>query len=66
MSEIKDWLSTTRQEKPELSGFVTSVEGYFSEDGFNASEFEKEVDANLKSVDNRVRELLEDDEHAKD
>ena len=66
MSETKDWLSTLRQEKPELSGFITLLEGYFSEDGFNASEFEKAVDAGLKSVEGQVRELLKDDEHAKD
>lgn len=66
MSEIKEWLSTTRQEKPELSGFITLLEGYFFEDGFNASEFEKAVDADLKSVKNQVRKLLKGDEHAKD
>ncbi len=66
MSEIKDWLSITKQEKPELTGFITLLERYFSEDGFNASEFEKAVDADLKSVENQVRELLKDDEHAKD
>ena len=66
MSEIKDWLSITKQEKPELSGFITLLEGYFSEDGFNALEFENTVDAELKSVENQVRKLLKEDEHAKD
>lgn len=63
MSEIKDWLSTTKQEKPELSDFITLLDSYFSEDGFNASEFEKVVDKDLKSVENQVRMLLKDDEH---
>jgi hypothetical protein len=63
MSEIKDWLSTTKQEKPELSDFITSLDSYFSEDGFNASEFEKVVDKDLKSVENQVKMLLKDDEH---
>ncbi len=66
MSEIKDWLSITKQEKPELSDFITLLESYFSEAGFNASEFEKVVDTDLKSVENQVRMLLEDDEHAED
>ena len=63
MSEIKDWLSTTKQEKPELSDFITLLDSYFSEDGFNASEFEKVVDKDLKSVENQVKMLLKDDEH---
>jgi hypothetical protein len=66
MSEIKDWLSSTKQEKPELTGFITLLERYFSEDGFNALEFENAVDAELKSVENQVRKLLKEDEHAKD
>ena len=66
MSEIKDWLSITKQEKPALTGFITLLECYFSEDGFNALEFENAVDAELKSVENQVRKLLKEDEHAKD
>ncbi|NIA12303.1 MAG: hypothetical protein GWP10_21965 [Nitrospiraceae bacterium] len=66
MSEIKDWLNITKQEKPELTGFIALLESYFSEAGFNASEFEKVVDTELKSVEKQVRMLLKDDEHAKD
>lgn len=66
MPEIKEWLSTTRQEKPELSDFITLLERYFSEDGFNALEFENAVDAELKSVEDQVRKLLKEGEHAKD
>lgn len=65
MSEIEDWLSITKQEKPELSDFITLLESYFSEAGFNSSEFEKAVDADLKSVEKQVRKLIEDNEHAK-
>lgn len=66
MSEIKDWLSTTKQEKPEISDFINSFEGYISDVGFDASEFEKVVDTSLKSVENEVRKQFKDDEHAKD
>lgn len=50
MSEIKDWLDIAKQEKPELSDFIVSLENYFSEAGFNASEFEKVINADLKSL----------------
>ncbi|MBU4221539.1 MAG: hypothetical protein KKA10_07955 [Euryarchaeota archaeon] len=66
MSEIKDWLSSTKQEKPEISDFITSLESYFSDAGFDASKFEKAVDTSLKSVENEVRNLFKDDEHAQD
>jgi len=46
-----------------VSDFITLLDSYFSEDGFNASEFEKVVDKDLKSVENQVRMLLKDDEH---
>lgn len=65
MSEIKDWLSTTKQEKPELSDFITLLENYFYETGFDASEFEKVVNTDLKSLENQVRMLLKDDGHVK-
>lgn len=66
MSEINDWLNTTKQEKPELKGFITLLESYFSEAGFNASDFEKRVDADLNSIEKQVRKLFKEDEHAKD
>lgn len=66
MSEINDWLNTTKQEKPELSDFITLLESYFSEAGFNASDFEKAVDTDLNSMEKQVRKLLKDDKHAKD
>lgn len=61
MSEINDWLNTTKQEKSELRCFVNFLETYFSEDGFNASEFEKKIDADLNSMEKQVRKLLKDD-----
>ena len=66
MSEIEEWLNITKQENPELNDFITSLDGYFSETGFDASEYEKAVDADLKSLKGQIKKLLEDDEHAQD
>lgn len=66
MSEINDWLNSTKQEKPELNDFITLLESHFSDAGFNASDFEKVVDSDLNSMENQVRKLLKDDKHAKD
>ena len=66
MSEINDWLNTTKQEKPELSDFITLLESYFSEVGFNASDFEKRVDKDLNLMEMQVKKLFKEDEHAKD
>lgn len=66
MSEIKEWLTTIKQEKPELNDFIILLENYFSETGFNALEFEKAVDAELNSMDEQVRKFLKDGKNAKD
>ena len=66
MSEIEEWLNITKQEKPELNDFIVSLDGYFSETGFNASEYEKAVDIDLKYLKEQMKKLLEDDEHAQD
>jgi hypothetical protein len=65
MSDIKNWLNNAKQEKPELSEFITTVEIYFSETGFNTSEFEKAVAINLIILEKQVKKSLEDEENAK-
>lgn len=66
MSEIKEWLNITKQEKPELNDFIDSLDTYFSETGFNASAYEKAVDAELKYLKDQMKKSLEDDGHAQD
>lgn len=66
MPEIKNWLNTTKKEKPELSDFITSIESYFSETGFNAVDFDKLVDTSLKTIEQQSKKLLDDKKNATD
>ena len=52
--EFKDWLKQAAIEKPELSEFVTKLNSFFTDAGFNAAEFEKKVASGLKKIDSDI------------
>lgn len=58
MAELKDWIDGLKTEKPELKDFVTKLEGFISDNGFNASKFEKAVETGLKMKEEEVKKLL--------
>lgn len=55
MAELKDWISELKTEKPELNDFVTKLEGFISDTGFNALKFEKAVETGLQMKEEEVR-----------
>lgn len=55
MIEIKDWITGLKTEKPELNDFVTQLEGFISDTGFNASKFEKAVETGLQMKEEEVK-----------
>lgn len=66
MAVIKTWLSQVKEEKAELSDFITSVDPYFTDTGFNAAEFEKAVEEKINSFEQEVKDSLKVEEDAKD
>lgn len=55
MAELKDWITGLKTEKPELKDFVTKLEGFISDTGFNALKFEKAVELGLKMKEEEVK-----------
>jgi hypothetical protein len=58
MKELKDWINELKTEKPELKDFVTKLEGFITDTGFNALKFEKAVDIGLQIKEEEVKKHL--------
>jgi hypothetical protein len=61
MAELKDWITGLKSEKPELNEFVTKLEKFISDTGFNASKFEKAVEIGLQTKEEVVKKTFTDD-----
>ena len=49
--DIKQWLSDVKETKPELVEFITKLEPFISDAGFNNITFEKAVTLGLKKFE---------------
>lgn len=58
MTELKDWIAQFKTEKPELNDFVTKLEGFISDTGFNASKFENAVQIGLNKKEEEVKKTF--------
>ena len=58
MTELKDWIAKFKTEKPELNDFVTKLEGFISDTGFNASKFENAVQIGLNKKEEEVKKTF--------
>jgi hypothetical protein len=58
MTELKDWIAGIKTEKPELKDFITKLEGFISDTGFNATKFEKAVEIGLQKKEEEVRKTF--------
>lgn len=61
MTELKDWIAGIKTEKPELIDFVTKLEGFISDTGFNTSKFDNAVTNGLQKKEEEVRKNFTDD-----
>jgi hypothetical protein len=61
MTELKDWIAGIKTEKPELNDFVTKLEEFISDNGFNTSKFENAVAIYLQEKEEEVRKTFIDD-----
>ena len=58
MTELKDWITELKTEKPELNNFITKLEGFITDTGFNAVKFEKAVETGLQKKEEEVRKTF--------
>lgn len=56
--EFKTWLDQTKTEEANLEIFITKLEPFFSDSGFNGLELERNVAIGLQKVDSEIDELL--------
>ncbi|WP_018626058.1 hypothetical protein [Niabella aurantiaca] len=56
--DFKSWLLHTKNEEPDLEVFITKLEPFFTDAGFNGLEFEKKINIGLRKFENDIDELL--------
>lgn len=63
--DYKDWIAKTKEEKPELSEFISKLEVFISDVGFNSLKFEKAIEKGLEKIETSIIESLNIDENDK-
>jgi len=66
LNQLNDWLTQTKSDMPELKDFITDVESYFSDTGFNACQHEKALETELKAFQDEVKESLKPEDNVED
>lgn len=61
MTEVKDWIKELKYQNPELNTFITKLEGFISDTGFNASQFDKAVAKGLSIKEEEAQQKLNSD-----
>lgn len=56
--DFKSWLSQTKNDEPELNAFITKLDPFFTDTGFNGIEFEKKVLLGLMKINSDIDETL--------
>lgn len=58
MVELGDWITGLKTEKPELNDFVTKLEKFISDTGFNVSKFEKAIEIGLQKKEEELKKTF--------
>lgn len=66
MKELKDWIAELKAEKPEQSDFITKLEAFISDTGFNAVKFENAVKNGLQKKEEEITKTLKADAESKE
>ena len=61
MIDLNNWITELKTAKPELSDFITKLEGLISDTGFNAAKFEKAVETGLQKKEEEVKKTFTTD-----
>ena len=56
--DFKQWLLQTKLDKPELSDFITRLDTFFTDTGFNSVDFERKIDLGLKKIEKDVENTI--------
>ena len=61
MAELKDWIAGIKIENPELIDFITKLEGFITDAGFNTTKFDNAVSIGLQKKEEEVKKTFTDD-----
>lgn len=67
MIELKNWITELKTEKPELNDFLTKLDIFITDAGFNSAKFEKAIEIGLQKKEEEVtKTFISDAENKKD
>jgi hypothetical protein len=66
MTELKDWIAELKAEKPEQCDFITKLEAFISDTGFNAVKFENAVKNGLQKKEEEIIKIFKPDAESKE
>lgn len=58
MVELKDWITELKTEEPELRDFISKLEGFISETGFDILKFENAIETGLQTKEEEVKKTF--------
>jgi hypothetical protein len=58
MLKLNEWITEVKANNSEIKDFVTKLEGFISDTGFNSSKFEKAVEIGLKNKEEAVKKTF--------
>lgn len=64
--DFKNWLSQTKIDEPRLDIFITRLDPFFNDTGFNGTAFEKSVNLGLQKIETDIDELLKPEPNVED
>lgn len=65
MPDFKNWIGQVKTDNPTLEPFITKLDKFFAENGFNSSGFEKAVNLGLTDTEKRTVESFTIQENVK-
>lgn len=64
--DFKSWLEQTKDNEPRLSSFIPKLYPFFTDSGFNGSEFERRITIGLRKIESEIDELLKPESNVED
>ena len=64
--DFKSWLEQTKDNEPRLSSFIPKLDPFFTDSGFNGSEFERRITIGLRKIESEIDELLKPESNVED
>ena len=64
--DFKNWLTQTKTNVPRLNTFITRLDPFFNDTGFNGTGFEKSVNSGIRKIETDIDELRKPEPNVED